>query len=132
MAEDFRTFDALIPAGTPIAAPVTVSLAFPPREVEAVEFRIPPGPSGNVGFALKFAGQQIIPSVVPSWIIGDGEVLIWPLDGYGNSGAWALVGYNTGTFPHTIGVRFRLLLPRAPGQALALPHPSELLSGTLR
>lgn len=108
MARDIRTFTATIPAGTAQATPVTVALAMPPRIVRHIDIRVPPGPSGLMGFALAAAGVPILPSNAGGWIITDDEAISWDVAGQITSGAWQLIGYNTGTQPHSIYLRFLL------------------------
>lgn len=129
MASDFRSLTALFPANTPIATPVSRPLSVGIREVEFVEFTIPPGPGNTVGFALAFAGQAVVPSGAGEWIIADGITIHWPLEGYGNSGAWSLIGYNTGQFDHMIYVRFGLRLPSLPAAPALVPMSGNSLSG---
>jgi hypothetical protein len=108
MAREVRTFSVTVGAGTPASAPVTVDLAMPPRIVDLVRFRVPPGPSGLVGFALGSAGTPVVPWNAGAWIVADNEVLTFPLEDGITSGAWQLRAYNTGTFAHTIQVLFQL------------------------
>lgn len=108
---EIRTFDCLIPAGTPIATPVTVSMAMPPRAVKRITARIPPGPGGTMGFAIGSAGRSIIPYDQTKWIVTDNEVIPWDVFDQIDSGAWELRGYNTDLFPHTVYVRFEVELP---------------------
>jgi hypothetical protein len=131
MADEFRTFAVAIPAGTAQASPVATAMAMPfDRIVEAVEFRVPPGCAGVVGFALQSAHQQIVPFVANTWIITDNEVLIWEFSEVLSDGDWALLGWNTGQFAHTIQVRFRLTLER-PVAAPVQPISALALSGTV-
>lgn len=108
MAAEVRNFAATIPAGTPITAPVTVSLAMPPRIVRAVRWRVPPGPAGVMGWALAAAGVAIIPWNVGGWIVANDEYDEWPLDGQISSGAWQVQGYNTGVYAHAVFLTFLL------------------------
>lgn len=101
----------------------------PARVVKSVEILFPPGPSGLVGVALATAGQIVIPYNVGSWIIGDGETVNWSLDGYIQSGAWSLRGYNLGTYAHTVYIRFLLDLPGAGQAQTILPIGAGQLSG---
>lgn len=110
MASEIQSFAALIPAGTPINAPVAIDLSFPPRIVTEIDIIVPPGPAGNVGFAIGSAGQHVIPANSGAWIITDDEKINWPLEDYINSGSWTLFGYNLGAYNHTIYVRFLLAL----------------------
>lgn len=118
MPAEVRTFAALIPAGTPIATPVTVALTMPAREVRHVRVRIPPGPNGQVGFAVGMAGVSVLPVNVGQWIIGNDEVIDWDVAGLPDSGAWQLIGYNLGVQPHTIYVTFSVDPPGRRGLAL--------------
>ena len=124
MTAEIRQFTATIPAGTAQASPVRVSLAMPPREVQGVEIRVPPGPSGVVGFALQNSGVTVIPYDSDPFIVTSGDAINWPLQNYITSGSWQLLGYNTGVFDHSVYVRFLLDLVApaagpAPGAALA-------------
>lgn len=124
MAGEIRQFKALIPAGTAQATPVRVDMSFPARQVQSVEIRVPPGPSGLVGFALQNSGVTVIPYGSDDFIVTSGDAINWPLEGYITSGSWQLLGYNTGIFDHSIYVRFLLAIVRpdttpAPGAALA-------------
>lgn len=108
MAAEIRQFTAVIPAGTPQAAPVRVPMTFPPRIVRQVEIRVPPGPSGLVGFALQNSGLTVIPYASDAFIVTAADAINWPLDGYITSGDWQLLGYNTGANDHAVYVRFLL------------------------
>lgn len=130
MATEVRTFAATIAAGTPSTAPTVTAMAVGTRIVERVQILVPPGANGLVGFALRAAGQQVIPYGSGQWIVANGETIDWPLDGQIESGAWSLLGYNNGIYPHTLQVRFLLTLPRLP-QPNVQPIPAAMLSGTL-
>lgn len=117
MAVEVRSFAATIPAGTDATAPHRVDLSFPPREVDSITVRVPPGPSGTVGFALQNSDVTVIPIAGEDWIITDDEVITWQLTDQITSGSWQLIGYNTGTYDHTVYVRFALSLPPGPDTA---------------
>lgn len=121
MATDFRTFAVTIPAGTLVTAPLVTNLTMPPRIVRGVDIRIPPGPSGLMGFALGAAGQPVIPSNAGAWIITDNETINWAIDGFIDSGAWQLFGYNAGLLPHTVYLRFLLDLVNVAAQPPVSP-----------
>lgn len=126
MAREVRSFDPTIPAGTAVAAPVTIDLAMPARTVRWVRIRIPPGPAGVMGFALAASGISIIPFGAGQWVIGDDEVLEWPLEGQIDSGAWQLRGYNTGVYAHTLHLTFGLDPVTSPGTFGRLAQPLSL------
>lgn len=110
MADEYRVFGCLVPAGTPAATPITIDISFPARQVTNIHVRIPPGPAGTTGFALGAAGQQVLPSNAGAWLIGDNEYFDWPVEGEHNSGSWQFFGYNTGLHDHTIYLTFALAL----------------------
>lgn len=119
MAREVRAFDVIIPANTPRTANFTADMSFPPRIVREVEVLVPPGPRGEVGFAIGAAGRAIIPEQTGQFIVTDDEVIHWPLEGYHDSGSWTFFGYNTGLFDHTITVRFLLDLVHTVGPGTA-------------
>src|SRR5262245_38859499 len=124
MARDIFSFQALIPAGTAKATPVTVALTLPTRIVQELEVLTPPGPRGEVGWAIGLSGENIIPTQRGQFIVTDDEVIRWPLEGYPDSGAWQLFGYNTGVFDHTIYVRFLTAVISEPAQVGLRPAPA--------
>lgn len=111
MAAELRAFSVTIAPGVVPAAPSIVALTMPARIVSHVRIRIPPGPLGSVGFALGSSGVPVLPYNPGAWIIGDDEVIDLDVSGQISSGAWQLIGYNTGLNPHTIQVQFSLELP---------------------
>lgn len=125
MAREVRTFAVTIPAGTLKASPLVEDLDMPARLVLGVRVRVPPGPSGLVGWALGAAGVPILPWGPDEWIVADDEVIEWPLAGQIESGAWQLHGYNLGVYDHTVYVTFMLDTPNAAG-AGALLQPLNL------
>lgn len=125
MAAEIRAFDVLTPAGTAKATPLLTNVSMPPRSVDRIQIRVPPGPSGQMGFAIAAAGQPIIPYNAGGFIVGDDEFIDWPVQGYITSGAWQVLSYNTGQYDHTIELRFLLSLVRDP--APTPPAPPTLI-----
>lgn len=116
MAAEYRTFTVTVPAGTVQASPVTVALTMPARVVRSVRIRFPPGPNGTTGIRLGAAGVQLVPWNTGAWLVGNDEVIDWPLEGQIDSGAWQAFGYNTGVNAHTVYVTFGLdMVPGAGG-----------------
>ena len=113
MAQEIREFAVLVPAGTPLAAPLTVDVSFPERVVTAVSWRVPPGPSGLMGWALTSAGAPVIPITPGTYLVADDQSDTWSLTGYLDSGNWQVTCYNTGAYPHTLYLTFLLYLPTA-------------------
>lgn len=126
-SRELYALSATIPAGTPSTAPAKLALTIPVRRVDRIEVTVPPGPRGNVGFQLGMSGSQVVPANAGQWIVTDNERMSWDLYGLPDSGAWQLIGYNDGTQPHTIYVRFLVSLT---GSAPA-PLPTLLPSAAL-
>lgn len=126
------SFTVTCPAGTTKANAILTNLTMPTREVREIEVRVPPGPNGEMGFAIAFAGQNIIPFNAGEYVVTNDEVIPWELTNYPTSGAWQIRMYNTGAYDHTVQVRFYVDLVAAadspPGISL-LPISSLQSSG---
>ena len=131
MAVEVREFACTIPHGTAIATPYTKALTFPPRVVTQIDWRVPPGPNGQVGFAIGSSGEQVVPIDAGSWLIADDQDKSWPLTGFWDSGGWEFFGYNLGVFDHTVYLTFLCDLPQAPPAPPATPVASPNLNGTV-
>lgn len=108
MATRIEFTDVTIPAGTLITAPVRVVPTFDEGDVERIEMRWPPGPSGLVGLRIGHSGQVIIPFGVDAWLVTDDEAIGWDVTGFPTGAKWFVDGYNSDVFDHTI--RFRWLI----------------------
>lgn len=108
MADDVRTFAVTTPPATSLTAPLVTDMAMPARTVRSVRVRVPPGPRGVMGWRLAAAGVGIIPSNAGGFIVGNDEEIDWTLDNQIDSGAWQLMTYNVGVYPHTVYVTFAL------------------------
>lgn len=109
----------MIPAGTAKAAPLVTPIVFPERTVRQVSWRVPPGPSGLMGWALTSDGTPVIPVQPKTYIVTDNQADSWELEGYLDSGNWQVTGYNTGIYPHTVYLTFLLDLIGSGGQPSA-------------
>lgn len=118
MARDIQSFAVTVPPGGTPAAPQRFAMTMPARIVTEVDIFVPPGPRGEVGFALGAAGSQFIPSNSGGYILTDNQVITWALEDVIESGAWQLVAYNTGLYPHTLQIVFRCELP-----TIGVPSP---------
>lgn len=121
-------FTATIPAGTAPSSPYVLEMPMPTLEVAWVEWEVPPGARGNVGFWIGSKGQQIIPfaSTTPNWIVTDGRSAHWDMGGLPDSGSWELQGYNNGVNAHSVTVRFGLAAQ--PTVPVVTPLPADALS----
>ncbi len=128
MATEVRNFAVTVPAGTLVAVPQITALTMPARIPRSVRVRVPPGPSGVVGWALGAAGVRVLPWGAAQWIVADNEWIEWPLDNQIRSGAWELHAYNVGSYNHTLYVTFQLDMPGRP-VAAALARPLSIVAG---
>jgi hypothetical protein len=126
LASEIRSFQVTVPANTPQSAPVTQSVAFPPRTVTAVRWKVPPGPSGLMGWALTYAGNPVIPRVQGTYIVTDNDADTWPLEGYPDQGNWSVTAYNTDIYPHTVYLDFLL-----DQNSAATPQPVQIPNADL-
>ena len=127
MAVQVQHFAVTIPAGTAIATPQTTNLEVGIWVVDEIDVDVPPGCNGVVGFQLAMGGQQVIPYNVGTWGVFNDRHLTYPLTDAPTSGAWQLIGYNLGNFPHTLQVTFYLDLTEIPAPAYT---PVSALGGS--
>ena len=124
MSTEGREFVVTVPAGTLSTAPQRTKLDMPSRIVRSVRMRMPPGPSGTVGFQLTSGGLQVFPVNAGAWLIGDDEVIEWVPSSTITSGAWQVTAYNTGTYQHSLYFTFYL----DPTQPVVALSPGPLAS----
>lgn len=108
MSDRIEWFTITVPAGTPKTAPVTFPCVFQQGYVTEVDVKVPPGPSGTVGFFVSAGGSQYIPRTPGSFVMPDNDYILWPLSNAINSGSWAVVAYNTDIYPHTLQFGFQI------------------------
>lgn len=107
MADEVHLFPITVPASTAKTAPLTFNLQMPlGRAVERIEVQVPPGPRGEVGWQIAQGGNQLYPYETGAYVIVDAQEIDWDVVGGVDSGAWQVIIYNTGSFPHTLGFRF--------------------------
>lgn len=134
MADRVEHFEVYVAAGTQPGTPFTYPMVFRQGIVREIDVRIPPGPSGEVGFRLMSGGAQYLPRTDGAWIIADDEFIQWPIKDAITSGSFGMSAYNTDIYAHTLYVSFQVdettgdsLLPNnAIGQSSQL-IPSEVL-----
>lgn len=116
-----KSFTLLIPADTGQGAPVSLDVSFGALNVDSIEWRVPPGPRGYMGFQIQNSGVVVIPSHSDQWIVADDDAAAWALDGQITSGSWQVAGYNNGQYDHSVYFRFLLSLPPSPDAASSSP-----------
>lgn len=105
MAQRVELADVTVPLGTLRTAPATFPLTWREGYVEFIEVKVPPGPSGLVGFQLLHSGARIIPRQANTFVVTDDETIRWDLEGYPSGASWAVRAYNEGVFDHTLQLR---------------------------
>lgn len=106
MADNVAAFECKIPANTPFPNTVTVNIPIGTNNVDRIRWRVPPGPRGNLSWFLAMGGVQVMPSTLGTAIVADNEYDDWYVPGLPNTGAWQLIGSNSGTFDHTVYLEF--------------------------
>ncbi|MGH7239406.1 MAG: hypothetical protein ACREHG_04980 [Candidatus Saccharimonadales bacterium] len=129
MTSQIRGFELTIPAGTAKASPLTLDMSFPPMTVQDITVTVPPGPNGNLGIQIAAAEMQVIPWNQGEWLVPNDVVMSWEPQDYADAGSWQLIGYNTGTYDHTVWVRFSVLpVGTSSGAATSTPIDNSTLS----
>lgn len=113
MADELYSYAVTIPPGTPSTAPQVTAMTMPSRIVRRIVVKVPPGPMGFMGFRIGATGVSIVPASNTQWIVSDDEEILWDVANLIQSGAFQLIGYNTGIYPHTVFVRFEVDIPQA-------------------
>jgi hypothetical protein len=108
MAERIEIISITTPAGTASSAPLVTALPWREGYPVRIEIRVPPGPSGLLGFQLAHSGEVIIPKDKTQFLITDNEAIMWPLDNYPYNAKYTVRTYNTDVFDHTIQIRMLL------------------------
>jgi hypothetical protein len=129
MALEVQHFTATIPAGTPTTAPVAVDITMPARTVRQIDWRVPNGPMGVFGWHVAMGGVKVFPSGGDTWVVGNDEHGTWQVHNAPDSGAWQVVGYNTGVNPHSVYLAFHVDLPGRPARVRAEISPFSLSPG---
>jgi hypothetical protein len=108
VATRIETPQLTVPAGTPVSAPVSLPLYANRALLTHIDVRVPPGPSGLVGFTFWHSSRQVIPAVDGTWVVADDETVPFPLDGFSPWPNWTIKAYNTDVYPHTLYLRLHL------------------------
>lgn len=128
MAEDIAHFTATIAAGTPKSAPAVVTIKMAPARVLSIDWRVPSGPMGVFGWQLAMGGVQVFPSVGDLFVVANDEHGTWTPSTAPDSGAWQVIGYNTGANPHSVYLAFHTDVPSRPAPFPLVLDPRQLSS----
>lgn len=111
MFTQVRHVDVTIPAGTPKATPQVTSFQFGVVIMERIDWLFPHGCNGLVGIQIGARSVPIIPYDRTQFITRSGDSAGVDLADMHNTGDWSVIGYNTGSFPHTIHLTLRMHAP---------------------
>jgi hypothetical protein len=102
------TFPVTIPAGTPQATPLATATTFEPNVVERIDWLFPHGCNGHVGIQIGARSNPVLPPVKGQWFLRSGSAGGVDVQDVPVTGDWSVIGYNTGSFDHTIQVAFHV------------------------
>ena len=91
---------------TPAGGTSSISLSVGTDPVEAIRWRVPPGPRGALSWYLAQSGVQVLPSTLGAAIVADDEWDTWVLSSLPPNPIWTFVGTNTGVKPHSVYLQF--------------------------
>lgn len=111
--------EAVVSPNTPIASPASFTWPLEDNYLERIDVRIPPGPSGAMGFRILWSQQQIVPWGNYSWLIANDEEIPWKADTAISASGLVVQAYNLGNFPHTIYLK-ALVRTLSPATAAAV------------
>jgi hypothetical protein len=97
--------DLTVPAGTPVAAPVSSVVPVVLGRLKRITLEVPRGHAGLTGWMLLIAGTPVIPYAGNTWLIADGYTDSWDLEQDINPGQVQVSGYNTDIYAHTFYAR---------------------------
>lgn len=117
MADRIEVLSATVPAGNGSSARSFIGLPFQNGIVSRLEIRVPPGPSGLVGFQIWHSQQRIIPYGSDTFIVANDETLTFDLTGFPQGRFWTLCAYNTDAYDHSVELRFHVDEPVAAAPA---------------
>lgn len=127
MAQEIQHFTATIPAHTPVNAPVVVAVSTGVRIIRQIDWRVPSGPVGLMGWRITMGGVQVFPTVGDLWVIANNEHGSWPVADAPDSGAWQVTGYNTGNNQHSVYLAFHCDPPVKPAKLDPLLRAFEIM-----
>lgn len=125
MANRIEPFEVTVLANTSIAAFQRTDLPMPEGRVDLIQVRVPPGPSGLVGFRFAHSGQSVIPYTGERWFTTDNDKLDWPTERYPQGNAWQLWAYNLDVYDHVINVWMHVTDVGLPQVVIVNPIPIE-------
>ncbi len=124
--DELYEFTVTTPAATPKAAPLVTPAVFPARIVEKIQWRLPAGALGVMGWRISMRGVQVLPKNAGAFIVAHETMGEYVLRNHPDSGDWSVTTYNTGGFPHDLYVTFFAQVIPRPVPLLYLADHNEL------
>jgi hypothetical protein len=84
---------------------LSVGLDLPHYEVTLISFVVPPGSNGHLSWQILYSNEVVIPQG-GGFIVTCDEKSTFELDELPTGGSWGFYGENTGTYDHTVYLRF--------------------------
>lgn len=121
----FYTYDVTIPAGTLPSAPLVTPTQFEPNAVDSIHWLFPSGCNGFVGVQIGTRTVPVVPYGGSSWLIRSGDSAGFDMTDMHTTGDWSLIGYNTGQYPHTVHLTYRVhrIVKAKPSTLLVAQRP---------
>lgn len=101
-------FAVTIPAGTLPTAPLVTPTVFAPNIVDSIEWVFPDGCNGAVGIQIGARKVPVLPGAITQFFTRSGSAGAINVEDMHDSGDWSVIGFNTGSFPHTVQVTFKV------------------------
>ncbi len=93
-----------VPAGTPIAAPVSVSLPLEDATLSKLTVTVPDGHNGQTGIRVLQSNQQVIPWDNDSYLVANDRTISVEFGSQIGASGIVIKAYNIGIYDHTFYV----------------------------
>lgn len=123
MSNYLYTTDFLVPAGTPLAAPLIQPVPLQDYVLTSVRIIIPDGHNGLTGISVRSAAVNIVPFTQGTYLIGNNEEVNFDYGGQVGENQLALYGYNTDIFDHAFHFRWQLADIGPAGSPIVIASP---------
>lgn len=119
-SDEVWQFTITTPAHTTQASPLVTVTQVLNRKIRRIEWRVPAGSLGVLGWQIGMRSVQVIPRNAGGWIVAHETSGGWDLTNQPDSGDWSITTYNTGANSHVLYVTFYADVPRKARPELTL------------
>jgi|SRR5215469_1496713 len=127
--DEIYEFTINTPALTSQANPLITPIKIPTRIIRHIEWRVPAGSLGVMGWRISMGTVPIIPRNAGGWIVAHSTSGGWDLANQPDSGDWSVTTYNTGNNAHQLYVTLHADVIRPKPAQLALIDAQALTEG---